>query len=274
MVIRAIPAFIVLSSVLSYAEGPSLPSRAQVAGVSFRVGAAQTLPSAPKVSTTRPSSSDLHIPDWVTHSRNPPSEAAEWVSVIDPGQRVATLTATRKLYYAGREQLAPVVFLPAIVSASYENVTDADPRYGSDGSGYAERFGAAMLRQATDRLSGDGLFPALFRQDPRYYRVAEGSVVHRGVDAAAQALVRRGDNGQEQGNWSGLLGHAIGNGLAVMYYPEISATARVATQGFATSVAADAGSRLLQEFLPDLYHLAFQRKAFRNRVTSAANCGC
>ena len=43
------------------------------------------------------------------------------------------------------------------------------------------------------------------------------------------------------------------------YYPEVSATGCVAAQGFATSVAADAGSKLLQEFLPDLYYLAFQR---------------
>ena len=41
-------------------------------------------------------------------------------------------------------------------------------------------------------------FSALLRQDPRYYRVAEGSIVHRGVNFAVQALVRRGDNGHKQ----------------------------------------------------------------------------
>ena len=55
--------------------------------------------------------------------------------MIDPGQRVTTLTAPRKLYYAGREQLAPIVFFSAIVSASYEHVADANPHYGSDGNG-------------------------------------------------------------------------------------------------------------------------------------------
>jgi hypothetical protein len=119
---------------------------------------------------------------------------------------------------------------------------------------------AAILRQAIDRLSGDGLFPALLRQDPRYYRVADGSIAHRGLNSAAQALLRRGDNGHVQANWSGLLGHALSNGLAVTYYPEVSATGRVAAEGFATSVAADAGTKLLLEFLPDLYYLAFQRK--------------
>jgi hypothetical protein len=260
MILRALPGLLVLSFLSSYAGGQPARSEPQIASVSSSVGDVQTLPNAPKPATTRPSFSDLHIPDWVTHSRNYPPEAAEWASVIDPGQRVTTLTVPRKLYYAGREQLAPVIFLPAIVSASYEHVADANPQYGSDGNGYAERFGAAMLRQAIDRLSGDGLFPALLRQDPRYYRAAEGSIVHRGVNSAVQALMRRGDNGHKQGNWSGLFAHALSNGLAVTYYPEVSATGRVAAQGFATSVAADAGSKLLQEFLPDFYYLAFQRK--------------
>jgi hypothetical protein len=96
-------------------------------------------------------------------------------------------------------------------------------------------------------------------QDPRYYRVAHGPIVHRVLGAAEQALVRRGDNGQKQGNWSGLLGHALSNGLAMTYYPEVSATGRVAADGFAKSVAADAGTKVLQEFLPDLYSLVFRR---------------
>ncbi len=257
MIIRALFALFALSCLSCHAEGPPV---APLPASGSRTADALALPDAPKARVTRPSFSTLRIPDWVTHSRNYPPSAAEWSSVINPGQQVTTLTATRKLYFAGREQLAPVVFLPAIVSAGYEHLADANPHYGSDGNGFAERFGAAMLRQATDRLTGDGLFPALLRQDPRYYRVAQGSIVHRGLRSAMQALVRRGDNGTEQPNWSGLMGHALGNGLAVTYYPQVSATGAVAAQGFGTSVAADAGTKLLQEFGPDLYHLAFQRK--------------
>ena len=253
-------AFIVLSCISSYAEGPAAPSNSLSSRSWSSYVDAEAVRNAQKPATTRPSFSDLYIPDWVTHSGNYLTEADEWATVTDPDQRVTTLTASQKLYYAGREQLSPIIFLPAIVSASYEHIVDADPHYGSDGNGYAECFGAAMLRQAIDRLSGDGLFPALLRQDPRYYRVANGSIAHRGLNSAAQALVRRGDNGHVQANWSGLLGHALSNGLAVTYYPEVSATGRVAAEGFATSVAADAGTKLLLEFLPDLYYLAFQRK--------------
>jgi hypothetical protein len=65
--------------------------------------------------------------------------------------------------------------------------------------------------------------------------------------------------GEERVNASGILGHALGNYLAMAYYPDNSSSAAVATSGFATSIAADMGSKLIQEFGPDLLRLTFRR---------------
>jgi hypothetical protein len=127
--------------------------------------------------------------------------------------------------------------------------------------GFDERIGYNMLRQATDRLTGDGVFAAVFRQDPRFYRQANGPIVHRGLRAVRQTFMRHNSkgNGGERVNASGILCHAFGSYLAMIYYPDASAGAGVATRGFATAVAGDTESKLLLEFVPDLLRLAFRR---------------
>ena len=188
-----------------------------------------------------------------------PHESGRWDTIINSSQRARRLSATDKLLYAGHEQIQPIVLVPAIFSAGYGQVTDANPHYGTDSGGFGERFGAAMLRQATDRISGDGILSAVFHQDPRFYRDAQGPVLHRGLHAVSQTFVRRTDNGTKTFNASGILGHAVANALTVTYYPHVSATASIAAQGFGTSVAADLGSKLILEFGPDLLRTAFRR---------------
>jgi hypothetical protein len=283
MITRALHALMLFAPVsscllcASFAQSPRSMARERGAflfsasAAGHEPGNASDLPDAPDAQAgstqqpapnpqVKPSGGILHVSDWITHSKDYPLETRKWTSVLNPGQQVHPLSAGDKLYYAGRLQLNPIVFVPALFASGYEQLADANPHYGSDSSGFAERFGSSMLRQATDRLTGNGLFPALFRQDPRYYRVASGSIGHRAMHSALQVLVRRGDSGHEQGNWSGLLGHGVANALTVTYYPQVSAKGSVVATGFATSLLGDAGSKLIDEFLPDIYYLVFQRK--------------
>jgi hypothetical protein len=243
-----------LAIMLAFAALLTLAPRCQAQG-----GASSSLPNAPqpqaKISKTGRDNTvfTVHVgPGY-------PAQADKWDTIIDPGERAQHLSATDKLLYAGHEQLQPVVFAPALLSAGWGQLTDANPHYGVDAGGFGERFGSAMLRQATDRISGDGIFAAAFHQDPRYYREGDGTYVHRGLLAVRQTFLRRNDEGAEQVNVSGILGHAAGNYLAMTYYPHVSATVGIASSGFATSVAADMGSKLILEFGPDLLHLVFRR---------------
>jgi hypothetical protein len=185
----------------------------------------------------------------------------KWDTLVNAGQHPELLSRTDTLIYAAHEQVLPIVLVPALLSAGWGQLTDANPHYGVDAGGFGQRFGGAMLRQASDRLTGDGLFAAAFRQDPRFYRETNGPIVHRGLRAVRQTFLRYNGNGDggARVNASGILGHAVGNYLAMAYYPDSSSGAGVATSGFATSIAADMGSKLIQEFGPDLLGLVFRR---------------
>jgi hypothetical protein len=185
----------------------------------------------------------------------------KWDTIVNGGQHPELLSPTDNLIYAAHEQVLPIVLVPALLSAGWGQLTDANPHYGVDAGGFGQRFGGAMLRQASDRLTGDGLFAAAFRQDPRFYRETNGPIVHRGLRAVRQTFMRYNSNGDggARVNASGILGHAVGNYLAMAYYPDSSSGAGVATSGFATSIAGDMGSKLIQEFGPDLLRLVFRR---------------
>jgi hypothetical protein len=156
------------------------------------------------------------------------------------------------LIFSFTEVARPITLLPALYSASYEQLFNSDPKYGHDAGAFGEKFGASMLRSASVRVFSDGLLAGAFHQDPRYYRIGQGSIIRRALLSAKQAVIRRGDNGNNQFNYSGIGGRAAAAALVVTYYPEPSVTAKVVGLTFASSIATDAGGDLVLEFLPNI----------------------
>lgn len=232
-----------------------------------------SLPDAPRPQASKPLANAPQSPQMTGPGRDnvvfnihvgpayPIRPDDKWDTTVNAGQHAEPLSATDILIYAAHEQVLPTVLLPALEAAGWGQLLDLNPHVGIDAGGFGERIGYAMLRQATDRLTGDGVFAAAFRQDPRFYRETNGPIVRRGLRAVRQTFMRRnsGDDGGERVNASGILGHAFGSYLAMTYYPDVSSGAGVATQGFATAVAGDMESKLLLEFVPDLLRLAFRR---------------
>ncbi len=172
--------------------------------------------------------------------------------MIEPGQTEYQFTAPDKLVFSLTEVARPFTLIPALYSASYEQLFNTDPKYGKDSGAFGEKFGAAMLRSASVRVLSDGVFAGAFHQDPRYYRIAHGSFLRRSLLSARQALIRRGDDGIDQFNYSGVAGRAVAAALVVTYYPEPSVTARVVSLTFLTSIATDAGGNWVLEFFPNM----------------------
>jgi hypothetical protein len=227
--------------------------RAQtVAGTPGTVLAAAALPDAPEPqSQTQPPARNFASSTPPT-AFSPLPPARRFAQVIEPGQVAYQFNAADKLVFSFTEVARPFTLFPALYSASYEQLFNTDPKYGKDSGAFGEKFGAAMLRSASVRVFSDGIFAGAFHQDPRYYRVAHGNLVRRGLLSARQALIRRGDNGTDQFNYSGIAGRAVAAALVTTYYPEPSVTARVVSLTFLTSIATDAGGNLVLEFLPDV----------------------
>ena len=197
----------------------------------------------PQPGTTSPT------PQMVTAPIPP---ARRYAQSIEPNQKAYLFTASTKIVYSLAEVARPITLLPSLYSASYEQLFNSDPKYGHDAGAFGEKFGASTLKSASTRIFSDGILAAAFHQDPRYYRVAQGSILHRALLSARQAVIRRGDDGTDQLNYSGIAGRAAAAALVVTYYPEPSVTAKVVGKTFGYSIATDAGGNLVLEFLPSV----------------------
>jgi hypothetical protein len=187
----------------------------------------------------------------------------KYAQVVEPDETAQHFSSMDKMIFSFAEVARPVTLLAALYSASYEQVFNTDPKYGHDAGAFGEKFGASMLCSASVRVFSDGILASGFHQDPRYYRIGEGSVAHRGLRSAMQALVRRGDDGANQINFSGIGGRAAAAALTATYYPGPSTTAAVVTRTFLISIGTDAGGDLVLEFIPDVIHRFPIMRVFR-----------
>ena len=86
-------------------------------------------------------------------------------------------------------------FLSAGFNADLDQASNQDASFGQGAAGYGQRFGANLLSQTSYSFFTEFAYPAIFSEDPRYYRAARGSTKSRLLHAAEHVFVAHHDNG-------------------------------------------------------------------------------
>lgn len=179
------------------------------------------------------------------------------------GRKLCGLNPGDKFDLFWSNSFEPVTFIGAGFNAGIAQAANDDPSFGQGMSGYGLRYGAALA----DNLSSDFFhtfaFPALFRQDPRYYRRLEGSTEQRFGHAILHVFVARSDTGKRVFNFSEWLATVSSVALANTYHPGNSRGVGPAARRAGIGVGSDAGFDVLREFWPEIVHK--MRLPFRNR---------
>ena len=166
------------------------------------------------------------------------------------GGSAPPLDAKQKYRLAWRTSVDPTSFLAAGIVAGIEQGANTFPAYGQGAEGYAKRFGAAYADGFSATLLSNAVFPALFKQDPRYFYKGTGSVRSRVGYALATAVVCKGDNGRWQPCYSGILGSLAAGGISNLYYPAADRNGVGLTfVNTSLGIAGAAVSNLFEEFL-------------------------
>lgn len=162
----------------------------------------------------------------------------------------APLNPKQKSELAWKDAIDPVTFFLIGAIAGMQQATNQFPGYGQGAAGYGDRYGASYADFASGAIFGSVIFPAIFRQDPRYFYKSTGSKKSRILYAIANAVICKGDNRHWQPNYSSVLGNLASGALANTYYPPQNRNGVALTfEVTAVGVAATAGDNLLQQFL-------------------------
>jgi hypothetical protein len=161
------------------------------------------------------------------------------------------LTPGQKLKIAAKDSFDyPLVFLGAAYAGLYQ-AEDNHPEFGQGVKGYFHRFGTSYADQVIGNMMTEGFMPILLKEDPRYFRKAEGSKASRTWYALSRILVTHTDSGAPSFNYAEVVGNGIAAGIGLSYYPD-NRDVPDYLQNWGIQLGTDAGSQVLKEFWPDI----------------------
>jgi hypothetical protein len=161
----------------------------------------------------------------------------------------APLNTKQKMALSFHSIVDPFTPFEAAAAAGAEQVANLQSGYGGGATGYGKRYGAACADIFVSRVIGDGVYPSLFHQDPRYFYRGTGSIGSRMWYAARSALVARGDDEHWEPNYSSVLGDFTSAAIANAYSAPNDRNVSTTLQNGAILVAGDALEDELLEFL-------------------------
>jgi hypothetical protein len=164
----------------------------------------------------------------------------------------STLDVRQKWSNFAHETASSLTLGAGVFNAGFSQITDTDPKYGTNSVAFAKRFGASVADIATQNFFGDFVVASTFHEDPRYFRKGRGrSYWYRVGYAISRAVVIRNDHGGDTFNLDNVLGSAASSGFSNLYYPAPSRTGKATLMHFAIDVADNGFVNLAPEFWPD-----------------------
>ncbi len=184
------------------------------------------------------------------------------------GGKAVKLTVEQKFDLFFHSAFDPYQFGIVALDAGIEQWEDEFPEYHYGIQGYSRRYLAAFGDNFDGNFWGNAVLPSLLHQDPRYYRLGHGKVLHRTLYAASSTVICKGDNGKWQPNISNVAGNLIGGGFSNFYYPAADRGIGLTFQRGLTVSATGAIGALAEEFYPDIASY-FSRKHARKDAAKA-----
>jgi hypothetical protein len=170
------------------------------------------------------------------------------------------LTTRQKWQLMVRTELDPFTFVSAGLTAGIGQATNSFVQYGQGAEGYGKRYGAALADNTDANLFGNFVYPALFKEDPRYFRLGEGTIRHRLFYSMAQVVEVKKDSGGRTFNFANVLGAATAGTISNVYYPSNDRGVGLTASRAAIALGYGSLGNLFLEFWPDLDQLLFHKK--------------
>lgn len=162
-----------------------------------------------------------------------------------------SITAKQKMTIAYKDSFDWPVYPTAALFATLYQLENQNPSFGQGMAGYAKRFATAYGDQMIGNMMTEGIVPSVLHEDPRYFRLGEGSKKSRLWYALTRIVVDKKDSGRTSFNFSEWGGNALATAISNAYYPD-GRDVKDNLQKWFIACGTDAFSNVLKEFWPDV----------------------
>ena len=172
---------------------------------------------------------------------------------MENAKNVPPLTPGQKFKVTARGLFDPFEFVLIGVVAGINQAADSNPSYGQGMEGYGKRYATAYGDNLIENFMSSAVLPSILHQDPRYYQLGHGGFWRRSAHAVERVLVTRSDSGQQQVNYSELVGAAAAAAISTYsYHPESERGFGNVASVWGSQMGWDAVTYMIKEFWPDL----------------------
>src|SRR5882724_7816115 len=223
--------------------------------------------AAPSSAPNKDLASQSQAPKRVDSSTSPSGQGRMFgimpaYGLVEVGMQPPPLTSGQKFKLAV-QYLNPYTFAFVAADAGINQARNSPSEYGQGAEGYGKRYGAGFADGLIDGILVTGVYPSVFHQDPRYYRLGDGTFSHRTGYAVSRILVTRQDSGRRAFNISEIMGSFTSAAIGVTYYPKSERDFSDVAERAGIQFGFDAGFNVLKEFYPDIERKFFGRKGKR-----------
>ena len=175
-------------------------------------------------------------------------------------QDAPPLTPGGKFHLFTKSAFDPVSFGVVGLQAGISQAQNDSRGYGQGAAGYGKRYGAAFADQVSSGFFSNFFYPVLLKEDPRYFRLGQGTFKHRLGYALKQELVAHTDRGGRTFNFSNVLGAFSSGGLSNVYYPQSDRGFGLTMSRSGYAIAYGSLGCVANEFYPDIARKLFHKR--------------
>jgi hypothetical protein len=175
-------------------------------------------------------------------------------------QNAPPLTPGEKFHLFAKAAFDPATLGTVGLQAGISQAEDEFPEYGQGAAGYGKRYGASLADEVSSGFFSNFFYSYLLKEDPRYFRLGEGTVKHRMLYSLAQELVCHTDKGGRSFNFQNVLGAFTSGGISNIYYPSAERGFGLTMSRSAIALAYGSMGGLVDEFWPDISRRLFGKR--------------
>jgi hypothetical protein len=220
---------------------------------------AQETPKPPLQTQPSPSPAAQPPPDQAPTALVPPKPVALYnllqnKSYVFPDIAYSTerLSAAQKFQLFVDDSVSVNAFTWSVLGSAVGQADNSPSGFHQGWEGYGKRFGTDMTRQASGQFFGTFVIATALHQDPRFYAEINPGFFHAVKYSLQQVFIMRNDDSLKVVAWSKLIGPALGEGLATVYWPDQNRTVGNTFLRYGLDLASRASGNMLREYWPVL----------------------